>query len=190
MENFIAMQIFVLFYLKYTVQPTVGCDQQISLVEQRRYSRIRANIVPSPYVDRNEYYARQHNNPTRPKYQLIRLNPRNRQFWSLFCQVVQVLGIEKLAIVHFVATPLKGRFVVFLKLLFIVYFRLVQVILGQVIAPHGQAIGPAGARNRRKAKNCPLRCVATKGTLPEMWDPAQFTVKCSWYQFPPKIYKL
>ena len=37
------------------------------------------------------------------------------------------------------------------------YFRLSQVIFGQMIAPQGQAIGPAGveppagARNRRKA---------------------------------------
>ena len=48
-------------------------------------------------------------------------------------------------------SPLKGRFLVFLQLL-IVYVR--QMLM---IAPQGQAIGPAGlelparARNRRKA---------------------------------------
>ena len=43
-------------------------------------------------------------------------------------------------IVPFVATPLKVRFVVFLKKAFIGYFQLGQVILGQVIVPHGQEI--------------------------------------------------
>ena len=60
----------------------------------------------------------------------------------------------------------------------VAFYRLFQVKLGQVIAPQGQAIGPAGleplagARNRRKVTlknttNRPLRIVATKGTIPE-----------------------
>ena len=42
----------------------------------------------------------------------------------------------------FVTTPLKGRFDVLLKWPFIGYFMLDQVILGQVIALQGWAIGP------------------------------------------------
>ena len=79
--------------------------------------------------------------------------------------------IDKLGIVPFVAKPLKGRFVVFLKLLFKGCFRLGQVILGQANGPAGLE-PPAEARNRRKAtvnntQNRPLRCVATKGTIPK-----------------------
>ena len=41
-----------------------------------------------------------------------------------------------------------------------------------MITPQGSTIGPAGARNRRKAtvkknRNRPLRSVATKGTIPK-----------------------
>ena len=82
-----------------------------------------------------------------------------------------------MGIVPFVATHLKGRFVVFLKLLLIGYFRLGQVIFGQVIAPQGQAIGPARlespARGQKQEEryfentnNRSLRGVATKGTIP------------------------
>ena len=46
------------------------------------------------------------------------------------------------------ATPLKGRFVVFSQKLLISYFRLGYVRLGDY--PQGKAIGPAGSRNRRK----------------------------------------
>ena len=48
----------------------------------------------------------------------------------------------------------------FLKWLIIGYFRLGLVILSQVNAPKGKAIGPAGTRNRRKAT-----VKHTKGTL-------------------------
>ena len=73
----------------------------------------------------------------------------------------------------FVATPLKERFVVFLKWPLIGYFKLGQVILGQVVAPQYQAISPAGARNSKKAtvKNTnyrPLRSVATKRAIPDL----------------------
>ena len=58
------------------------------------------------------------------------------------------------------ATPLKGRFVVFSQKLLISYFRLGYVRLGD--APQGKAIGPAGSRSRRKVtvklqKNAPKR---------------------------------
>ena len=90
---------------------------------------------------------------------------------SLFSGNIKTMGI-----VLSTTSLHKERFFVFLKWLFIGYFRLGQVILCQVIAPQGQVIGPAGleppagARNRRKAtvkntKNRPIRCVATKGTI-------------------------
>ena len=77
----------------------------------------------------------------------------------------------------FVATHLKGRFVLFFKLLLIGYFRLGQVIFGKVISPQGKAIGPARlespARGQKSeirycenTNNCSLRGVATKGTIP------------------------
>ena len=73
-------------------------------------------------------------------------------------------NLEISGIVPFVETPLKGRLVVFLKLLLIGYFRLGYIGLGN---------WPRRVRNRRKAsvtktKNRPLRSVATKGTIPEI----------------------
>ena len=57
-----------------------------------------------------------------------------------------------------------------------------------MIAPQGQAFGPAGlepptwARNRRKAavkrtKNLPLRNVATKGTIPDLIKKIYFKIE-------------
>ena len=72
-------------------------------------------------------------------------------------------------IVPFLATPLKGRFVVFSKWLQIGYFRLGQVMLGQVIVPPGQS-PPQGLEIGEKlllnTKKRPLRGVATNGTIP------------------------
>ncbi len=76
--------------------------------------------------------------------------------------------LQFLVIVPFVATPLKGQFVVFLRWFLIGYFRLGFIGLGD--CPAG--LEPtAGSRNRRKAavkntKNRLLRSVATKGTVP------------------------
>ena len=91
-----------------------------------------------------------------------------------FYTIMEISGI-----VPFVATPLQGRYVVFLKWFLIGYFR-----LGQVIGLQGQVIGPAGLEPPRmgqkqenscceKTKNRRLRSVATKGTIPEICVPAK-----------------
>ena len=75
------------------------------------------------------------------------------------------------AIVLFLASLLKGRFVVFSQQLLRCYF-----MLGQMISPQGQAIGPYGQSPRRSSKQeksyCynttkrHLRGVDTKETIP------------------------
>ena len=105
--------------------------------------------------------------------------------------------VDNLGIVPFIATPLKW--------LLIGYFRLVQVILSQVIAPQGQAIGHSGLeppRNRRKAtvkirRNAPEGALPRKGLYPKICIIfVRFTVhqaasrKCHFehLQPPPPIY--
>ena len=77
-----------------------------------------------------------------------------------------------MGIVPSMAMPLKGRFVVFLKWLFIGYFRLgfrlywVRRLPHRVrqLAPHGLKIGE-NTTTVKNTKNRPLRCIAKKGTI-------------------------
>ena len=77
---------------------------------------------------------------------------------------------DNCGIVPFVTSRHKGRFVVFLKKLFIDYFKLGDCPTGIGNWPC-RVRAPEGARNRRKAtvknkKNRPIRCDVTKGTIP------------------------
>ena len=91
-------------------------------------------------------------------------NRNNLSFYMKDTLATNVVSLKKtIGIVPFVATLLKGRFVVFFKWLFIGY-------IGLGDCPTG--LCPAGAKNRRKptvknTKNRPLRCVATKRTIPK-----------------------
>ncbi len=84
---------------------------------------------------------------------------KKKTSYILHHKLLQFTGI-----VPFVATPLKGRFVVFTHKLMIGYFRLDD-------CPEGLGL-PAGARNRGKSycentTKRPLRGVAMKGTIPQ-----------------------